>query len=137
MKNLRKIVDSTENCRIVLSSTWRLGLTRYGDRLQNHVKYLNQKLHKQGLEIYSVTPDLKPTDGSRGKEIYTWLQEHDDLDIKSWVVLDDEYFYDFSDYGITQHWVGTDFYSHNGGLNDEAVEEAIKVLQGGVPNDTR
>lgn len=101
------------------------------------MEYLNDKLHKQDLEIYSVTPDLSTTGNSRGKEIYTWLQEHDDLDIKSWVVLDDEYFWDFSDYGINQHWVATDFYSRNGGLNNEKVKEAIRVLQGGLPNDTR
>ncbi len=135
--NLRKIVDSIEDCRIILSSTWRLGLTRRKEQLEGHVDYLNNKLAKQGLEIYDVTPDLGWYHKCRGEEIHRWLEEHRDLDIESWVVLDDECFPDFQEYGIWQHWVSTDYYSPNGGLNDDKVEEAIRVLKGGVPSDFR
>lgn len=135
--NLRKIVDSTEDCRIVLSSTWRLGFTRYGDSLEHHREYLDNKLAKQGLKIFDVTPDLSRNGESRGCEIHTWLEEHEDLGIDFWVVLDDEYFYDFGYYDVSPHWVATDFYSENGSLNDKMTQEAIEILHGGVASDFR
>lgn len=127
VQNLRKIVDSADNCKIVLSSTWRLGLTRDKKRLKGHWEYLSNKLAKQGLKIFDVTPDFK---GSRGREIHQWLEDHKDLNIENWIVLDDEYFYDFSTYGIREHLVETYYYSSKGALNDEKTEEAIKLLNG-------
>ncbi len=126
--NLAKIVNAFDNVLIVLSSTWRLGFTRYGQELSNHRRYLNDKLAKQGLVIYDSTPELSRSGEARGYEIYTWLQQHNDLDIESWVVLDDEYFYDFNQY-VGDHLVETYYYSEYGGLSDEKVKEAIEVLR--------
>ena len=96
------------------------------------MEYLTKKLAKQGLEIYSVTPDWSRGGRSlRGREIRTWLDENPDLPIDGWVVLDDEYFYDFNSYNITPHWVQTSYYSEDGGLTDDKVEEAIQVLNEG------
>lgn len=130
VENLRKIVDSADNVKIVLSSTWRLGYNRYGMSLENNRKYLDDKLAKQGLEIFDVTEDLSRHGEARGHEISKWLEDHKDLNIEHWVVLDDEFFYDFQYYGIIPHWVQTWFYSEKGGLNDAAVDEAIRVLRG-------
>lgn len=120
---------------MVLSSTWRLGYTMYGAKLPHHMEYLTKKLAKQGLEIYSVTPDWSRGGRSlRGREIRTWLDENPDPPVDEWVVLDDEYFYDFNSYNITPHWVETSYYSRDGGLTDDKVEEAIRVLNGGLPD---
>lgn len=130
---LKQVVDATD-AKIVLSSTWRLGYTRYGNSLEGHHEYLNEKLSKQGLEIYSQTEELSKHGDLRGKEINKWLQEHDD--IEAWVVLDDEYFIDFNMYDIPAHLVKTQYYSEHGGLTLEHIQEAIKILNGGSSNDS-
>lgn len=133
IQNLRKIVDSTEDeVKIVSSSTWRLGLTKDKHRLEGLWEYLVDKLAEQGLEIYDVTPYLKHR---RGKEIRQWIDDHRDLNIKNWIVLDDEFFYDFNDFGITPHLVETFFYSERGGLNDEVTKKAIELLNGEIEDD--
>lgn len=130
LENLRKIVSFTDNCQIVLSSTWRLGYNRYGISLKNHRTYLDEKLAEYGMEIFDITEDLSRHGEARGHEIAKWLEDHKDLNIEHWVVLDDEYFFDFSQYDIPAHLVRTLFYSNDGGLNDECVDKAIRVLQG-------
>lgn len=126
---LKQIVDKT-GAIIVLSSTWRLGTTRYGQSLEHHHEYMNEKLGKYGLGIYDVTPELSQYGDLRGKEINIWLQEHKDLNIESWIVLDDEFFLDFNlpQYDILDHWVKTDYYDSEGGLSQEHVDKAVKIL---------
>lgn len=125
VKLLRKIVDAT-GAKIVLSSTWRLGYNRAGYCLDKNHKYMNNKLRKQELRIYSVTPNLHGD--CRGAEINQWLKEHKHENIENWVVLDDEFFPDFNAYDIPQHLVETFFYSEYGGLTEEHVEKAIDIL---------
>lgn len=120
---LKQIVDST-GAKIVLSSTWRLGINNKGHRLEHHAEYLNEKLLKYGLEIYDKTKELSRHGELRGKEINEWLSRHPD--VEQWVVLDDEYFIDFNMYDIPQHLVHTYFYVD--GLNEDKVEEAIEIL---------
>lgn len=126
---LKKIVDSTD-AKIVLSSTWRLGFDNKGHRLEGHIPYLKEKLGKFGLEIYDKTEQLTRDGGCRGKEIHEWLTRHPEVD--QWVVLDDEWFIDFNMYDIPRHHVQTYFYTYHGvgGLTEEGVEQAIKVLNG-------
>ena len=130
VENLKKIVDSDKDVRIVLSSTWRLGYTRYGYKLEHHQEYLENKLSKQGLKIYDVTPEMTRSGESRGREINQWLEDHKYLDVEQWVVLDDEYFYDFDTYNIIPHWISTNPFVSGGGLNNKKVEQAIRVLNG-------
>lgn len=121
---LKKIIDAT-GAKIVLSSTWRLGFDNKGHRLEDHAKYLKEKLAKYGLEIYGMTPEVGGWHGQRGREIKLWLTAHEETD--EWVVLDDEYFDDFPENGIMPHWVETyDLY----GLTEEDVEKAINILNG-------
>lgn len=128
---LAQIVSAT-GAKIVLSSTWRLGYTRYSQKLPHHMNYLKRKLRKEGLSIYSVTPDLSRHGDARGKEINTWLEDHKNENIVSWVVLDDEWFYDFGLYNINDHLVDTNYYVPNGGLTDKDVKKAIQILNGGI-----
>lgn len=82
---------------------------------------------KYGLEIYDVTDDLGRHGTCRGQEINQWLKQHPD--VEEWVVLDDEYYIDFGYYDIMPHHIKTYFYG-DGGLHEEDVEQAIKVLNG-------
>lgn len=125
VKRLRKIVDATD-AAIILSSSWRLGYNKDFHSLENHIKYLSNKLGKQHLRVVGSTPSLK---NNRGHEIQEWLKKNDDI-VTEWVVLDDEYFNDFDECNITPHLVTTCFYDDNGGLQDEHVEQAIKILNG-------
>lgn len=131
VKLLKKIVDATD-AKIVLSSTWRLGINNQGHRLEHHAEYLKEKLAKYGLEIYDKTELLTRNGGCRGKEIHEWLTRHPEVD--QWVVLDDEWFIDFNMYDIPRHHVQTYFYTirGEGGLTEEGVEQAIKILNGGL-----
>lgn len=122
---LKKIVDATD-AKIVLSSTWRLGINNKGHRLEGHADYLKDKLGKYGLEIYDKTEQLTRNGELRGKEINEWLSRHPE--VNQWVVLDDEWFWDFDEYNIHQHIVRTWFWGT--GLTEEDVEKAIKILKG-------
>lgn len=97
-------------------------------------QYLIECLQKWHLEVFDITPECNRFRTARGKEIHTWLEEHKDLDITDWVVLDDEWFYDFGfdEYNIRNHLVQTSFYFSDGGLQDEHVDKAIYILNGGT-----
>ena len=126
---LKQIVDET-GAKIVLSSTWRLGIDNRGHRLEGHIPYLQEKLGKYGLEVFDKTKQLSKYGDLRGKEIHEWLSRHPDVD--GWVVLDDEFFWDFNDYDIPRHRVQTWFYTSRGegGLTEKNVKQAIKILKG-------
>ena len=136
LERLKKIVDET-GAKIVVSSTWRLDITRKGCWIDGIYQYLLDNLKRYGLEVFDITPDLSRNGSLRGKEIHTWLEAHKDLDIDSWVVLDDEWFWDFAypEYQIRRHLVETSFYMRNGGLQDEHVEKALYILNGGNAYD--
>lgn len=78
------------------------------------------------MKIYDKTEDLSRKGTARGHEIYKWLSDHPE--VEQWVVLDDEWFVDFSNYGILPHWVHTNFYGE--GLTEEHVKKAINILNG-------
>ena len=112
-KVLNRIIEETE-CKIVLSSSWRLdGI----DRMNILFKHF-------GLpRIYDITPSLCERFGSlcRGKEIDDWLSKHPD--VTKYVIVDDD-----SDMEECQlpYFVKTDAYTN--GLNEEIAEKIIKIL---------
>lgn len=128
LERLKQIVDATES-KIVLSSTWRLGYNKDGHHLKAFGDYLKKKFKKHQLEVYDVTPDFDKHGWLRGEEILDWLVRHPDVD--RYLILDDEE-YDFYQIGheITDFWIQTDYYSRQGGLQQEHVEQAIKILNG-------
>lgn len=128
VKRLKNIVDAT-GAEIVLSSTWRLGYNKDHNAVENHAKYLSNKLGKQHLRSVGMTPDLGRNGALRGSEIKAWLDRNDDI-VDEYVILDDEYFADFYTGDLYRHLVRTDFYDTNGGLQDEHVEQAIRILNG-------
>lgn len=136
IERLKHIINLTD-AKIVLSSSWRLDVSRSdGEWIAAGIyQYLIENLQKWHLEIYDITPDFKY---KRGKEIHTWLKDHKDLGITDWVVLDDEWFPDFGDleYDIANHLVQTCFYTRYGslygGLQDKDVDKAVYILEGGT-----
>lgn len=82
---LKNIVDTT-GAKIILSSSWRIGL-RNG---RNNV--LIERLAEFGLTIEDMTPENREY-WSRGQEIRGWLVAHDyDKVADQFVILDDETF---------------------------------------------
>lgn len=135
VKLLKRIVESTD-AQIVLTSTWRLKKTRWGEEIpEGHRNYLKKKLSKYGLRYISSTPDIDLM--CRGKEINQWIEDNNDISIDGWVVLDDERWADFSEYDILPHFILTKGYDYDdGGLSEENVEHAIRILNGRLNDES-
>lgn len=119
---LNRIVTATD-AAIVVSSSWRYGRT---------VEHLRGMLESRGFlgRVIDKTADWsKFTDGNvyaakeRGDEIRSWLDEHPEVD--TFVVLDDDS--DMS--AVRDRHIKTSF--HGGGLLDEHVDMAIRMLSEG------
>lgn len=108
---LRELIDRT-GAKIVLSSSWRIGLS-IGD-------VLVQRLAEYGLEIYDTTPVLYFEGRKRGDEIRAWLNEH--KDVTNFVILDDES--DMCEFTKT-NLVKT---NTNFGLKSIHIEKVVKIL---------
>ena len=119
VKHLKQIIDAT-SAKIVLSSTWRDGWNREDEsKNEPFFNQLRDKLKEYGMEIWDALP--MPMRPSRGTAINEWFELHKDLDIESFVILDDWY-----DMGIYRdHLIQI---NGNIGLTDEDVREAISFL---------
>lgn len=122
VKNLKTIVDKT-GADIVLSSSWR----RLKDDHELAI-HLNTILDKYGLHISGKTPSIH---GNRPEEIKVWLDNYISKGnrIKSFVILDDEFYDEYKKYGLENNVVKTSFYEENGGLRMEHVEKAVCILE--------
>lgn len=74
VKYLHDIIDAT-GCKIVISSTWRLthSLEEIGKILQTN-------------EIIGKTEDKH---ADRGRQILNWLNDHKDLNVERFIIVDD------------------------------------------------
>lgn len=121
VKHLAHIVENT-GAVIVLTSTWKLHWSKNKDNQHPSGAYVDQMLSEFGLTVLDKTP-LGVS--QRGAGIQKYLEEHS---VDSWVVLDDEIFPDFEQYGILSRLVKSSFYKE--GLTHELSQEAIKILNG-------
>lgn len=119
VKLLREIVDKT-GAEIVLVSSWKRGWHKTGPT-SRLAYYLEARLEQESLSIVDKTEDSIT---NRGEGIHNWLLEHPE--VESWIILDDEVFEDYEQYGCMPHLVKTDFY--DGGLKEKHVEQAISLL---------
>ena len=121
VKRLKRIIDAT-GAKIVLSSTWRDGWNREDEsKNEPFFNQLRNKLKEYGMEIWDALP--MPMRPSRGTAINEWFELHKDLNIESFVILDDWY-----DMGIYRdHLIQI---SGSIGLTNEDVNEAISFLNG-------
>ena len=124
VRRLAKIVEKT-GAIIVLTSSWKDGWAparKYDKYEYYHCHYLDEHLWKKGkLKIHSKTFERKWLD--RGHGILSWLQNHPN--IKEYVILDDECFYDYYESNLLQHLIKTD---NRYGLTDDNVNKAINIL---------
>ena len=78
------LIKDLPNVKIVLSSTWRNGISRDGSRAA-HIDDLMDRLKAAGIETIDKT--ATSPDGFRNKEIDFYLRRHP---ADSYVILDDE-----------------------------------------------
>ena len=87
--------------------------------------YLTDILKEHGMEIVDHTPYIGQ---DRPKEIKAWLDKQSDKDIR-FVSLDDDFTeHKYDEVGIGDCLVRTSFYEKNGGLRQEHVEKAVRIL---------
>lgn len=129
LKMLSKIYH-TCNCKIVLSSTWRILNNEESEECDEMYQYLLNCLSKYGMEIISKTPVISQ---ERPLEIKNWLDNREDKAEINFVILDDDFDKaDYDNYDIGAYLVKTSFYCNDlseGGLQEEHVEKAIQILK--------
>ncbi len=122
VNRLKLIVDVT-NAKLVLCSTWKSGWERvYKEQQDEFGNYLDKKLRKEHLYVMDKTDDYGKM---RGEGILDWLSKHQ---IENWIILDDEP-WDYEGLGIQDRVVRTEFENDHGGLQDEHVRQAIRLLR--------
>ena len=125
---LKQIINSTD-AKVVLSSTWRLGYVKSYDgydNMQHSKKYLERKLREQDIFVYGVTPDLGRMGYLRAEEIKAWIMKQSE-EITNIVIMDDEDFM-WDKHNLTRYWVQSSYDDRNGGINQEHVDKAIRIL---------
>jgi hypothetical protein len=110
---LKWILDKTD-ARIVISSTWRIGMT---------VEELKRMFYNYGLPSrYIIDKTPRFTGEQRGFEIKHWL-DNCDVDVESFVVLDDDNDMDV----VRDNFVQT---KHDYGLTYVEGHKAVEMLNG-------
>ena len=116
---LRQIVSATE-ARIVLSTSWREHWSKTPAECDDIGRFIEQTFSFYGLQIFDKTPEFR---GKRETQIKFWLDQHPE--VQQFVVLDDMLLNgDF----MEGHFVKTSY--HFGGLAEDDVQEAIRILNG-------
>lgn len=101
------------NCRLVLSSTWRLD-----KNLAKEILMRNGLTMDYGLDFTPVTATPK----FRGREILTYLDKK--ANPQNILIIDDEQF-DFEKYFKKSQMIKTDIFK--GGINRQAVDKWLKA----------
>ena len=120
VRRLKQIINAT-GAKIVLSSTWRDGWNREDEsKNEPFFNQLRDKLKEYGMEIWDALP--MPMRTNRELAITEWFGLHKDLNIESFIILDD-----WNDMGIYRDhliWI-----NGNIGLTEENVAEAINYMK--------
>lgn len=124
---LKEICDRT-GAKIVLSSSWRKGWTDIEEGnidTQDALDFiaLRDKLLEFGIELYDKTPHIKNTE--RGLEIKQWFDNHKDLNIESFVILDDMAIVR----PFNRFFLQTSFAE---GLREKHIKKVVKMLGGDI-----
>lgn len=113
---LKELIDET-NSLVVLSSSWRIGITITDGKITSksdfHDDFLSL-LDMYGITLYDRTQSIE---GNRTKEIHAYLKMHPEID--NYIILDDEYVDD-------PNLIQTSYYTD--GLTREHVNLAISKL---------
>jgi hypothetical protein len=117
MSNLRELVIKTD-ANVVISSSWRIGIEK-GDPYWSAILDNFAKYHVP-TQIIGFTPILNK---QRGDEIRKWLEDNKELNIESFVILDDDS--DMCEFTNT-HLAKC---SWKNGFTDDVKEKALKILE--------
>ena len=138
VKLVKKICDNT-GAKVVISSSWRLHDVSYNklvDILSNNgVDVIGKTIYiaeefLDNVPEWIIQTNVEDYDFNikfgtgRAAEIQQWINEHD---VENFVILDDED-WAWSEYKYDKHWVQSSWF--DGGLKNEHVEQAIKILKG-------
>ena len=118
--NLARVVEKTD-AKIVLVSTWKSEWDELEENRTPDGAYLDKRLKEHDIVISDKTADRV---SDRGNGIVTWLKNHPE--VKNWIVLDDDVFFDYAHLGIMPHLIRTRFCY--GGLTAELADQAIAKL---------
>lgn len=121
---LKRVIEET-GAKIVISSTWKLGIKLAAEGVDDSRTEL-----KKGFKFFNlpawigVTPTRFSND-HRGVEIKWYLEKYPE--ITKYVIVDDR-----TDMLDEQEpfFVKTEFYGDNGGLTPEHADRAIEILNG-------
>ncbi|CCW69568.1 unnamed protein product [Phytomonas sp. Hart1] len=117
MQRLKKIVD-TAQAKIVLSSSWRT--SEFGR------KEVKKQLIANGISSFiDCTPSI--SNRPRVVEILTWLENHENLNVKNFLALDD---INLTALAPNKTFFAKHSITTNGltGLTDQDVAKAIEIL---------
>lgn len=124
VRRLKQIIDAT-GAKIVLSSTWRNVDGSDGNPRHPMYDYLVDELRSCGIEIFSRTPLLY---NDRPKEIKAWLDQIS-MNVEHYISLDDDFQEtDYGKYGLSNCLIQTRYWGTHGGVQQEHVERAIRLL---------
>lgn len=115
---LRYIVEQT-GAEIVLTSTWKKWWEKSNNKHPSGA-YIDKMLGESGIKVYDKTPGSVV---ERGQGIDEYLKTHK---VDSWIVIDDEIFPDFEQFGILPRLVKPSFY--RAGLTMLHAEQAVELL---------
>lgn len=110
--SLLKIILDATNANIVVSSTWR-----------EHREAMDYLKRMMGKKMSSKIIGQTPVKYFRKDEINKWFKEHKDIEIESFVVLDDLDDHGLQDFG--ENFVQTNEYV---GLTEELAYKCIEIL---------
>lgn len=119
--NLKKIINATE-AKIVISSTWRY------DGLEEMKKiWAGRNLPGEVIDITPYSHEIRASGiitnvDRRGVEIKHWLDKNKNIDIESYVIIDDD-----SDM-LSEQLSNFVKVSWKNGIEDKDVEITIKIL---------
>lgn len=122
-------MDATE-AKIVLSSTWRMLREIDGEPALAMYTHLNRTLEENGIYIEDFTPVIG---NNRPLEIRKYIYDHglnNDINFR-FVSLDDDFIEkEYDSVGLAHGLIQTSYWRSPGGLQQEHVEKAIKILNG-------
>lgn len=124
---LKELVEAT-NAKIVLVSTWKewwFKRPKLKDMQDDLANYLDNKLAKQGLEIWDKTDDDISLYRGEGIIEYLNIMNSKGNHIDNYVIIDDELF-DYKKQKLTPHLVRTSF--EQDGLQRKHIKKAVELL---------
>jgi hypothetical protein len=90
MKNLKEVLETT-NAKIVISSTRRIHKESnnflWSQLIKNFKKY---SINKEIIDITPIEDTSNILSKNKNKEIEKWLKINQNLNIKNFIILDDE-----------------------------------------------